>query len=183
MSEQPLSLNEWVCLALLTEKPSHGFALAKQLAPDSDLGRILTVRRPLVYRALDRLLAAGLVHPQQVEPGASGPNRTVHAPDAAAKRSVTRWLNTPVNHVRDLRVEFLVKLRLLERRGRQPDRLIERQRTALGDTLDSLIERSMQSDEADVVDLWRANNAQAAHDFFAQLDARVQPGQPRTTGR
>jgi len=108
VSEQPLSLNEWVCLALLTEKPSHGFALAKQLAPDSDLGRILTVRRPLVY--------------------------------AAAKRAVTRWLNTPVNHVRDLRVEFLVKLRLLERRGRQPDRLIERQRAVLGDTLDSLIQ-------------------------------------------
>jgi PadR family transcriptional regulator AphA len=172
VSEQPLSLNEWVCLALLTEKSSHGFALAKQLAPESDLGRILTVRRPLVYRALDRLVAADLVHPQQVEPGAAGPTRTVLGPSAPAKRSVTRWLNTPVNHVRDLRVEFLLKLRLLERRGRTPQRLIERQRSVLGETLDSLIERPAGPGEADVVDLWRANNAQAAHDFFEQLNNR-----------
>ncbi len=169
MSEQPLSLNEWVCLALLAEKPRHGFALARELAHESDLGRILTVRRPLVYRALDRVVSAGLAEPQQTEPGESGPTRTVHGPSAAGRTAVGRWLQTPVDHVRDLRVEFLVKLRLLERRELSPDRLIASQHRTLGETLDGLIERSASAEAGDVVDLWRATNAQAVHNFFDQL--------------
>ncbi len=43
-----LSLTEWVVLALLGERPAHGFALARELAAGGDLGRILTVHRPLV---------------------------------------------------------------------------------------------------------------------------------------
>ena len=71
-----LSLTEWVVLAVLVEAPIHGFAIAKELRPDTDLGRILTVHRPLVYRALDRLVAAGLAEPHHTEPGAAGPTRT-----------------------------------------------------------------------------------------------------------
>ena len=82
-----LSLNEMVVAALLVEGDAHGFALAKELAPDSDLGRILTVRRPLVYRALDRVVAAGLAEHLQSEPGDSGPTRTVHTTTTVGRRS------------------------------------------------------------------------------------------------
>ncbi|MCH7790399.1 MAG: helix-turn-helix transcriptional regulator, partial [Acidobacteria bacterium] len=73
-----LSLTEWVVLALIDEAPSHGFAIAKELRTNTDLGRILTVHRPLVYRALDRLAACGDAEPHQIEPGDAGPNRTLH---------------------------------------------------------------------------------------------------------
>jgi len=72
-----LSLTEWVVLALVSESSRHGFAIARELQPGSDLGRILTVHRPLVYRALDRLGDAGLVSAGATEPGDAGPNRTV----------------------------------------------------------------------------------------------------------
>ena len=39
----PLNLAEWVVLALLDEEPQHGFAVAKKLDSESDLGRVLTV--------------------------------------------------------------------------------------------------------------------------------------------
>ena len=73
-----LSLTEWVVLALLVEGPAHGFALAKHLQPDADLGRVVSVHRPLVYRALDRLVAAGLAESHHTEPGRAGPRRAVH---------------------------------------------------------------------------------------------------------
>ena len=77
MAAAELSLTEWVVLALVGESPTHGFAIARELRPESDLGRILTVHRPLVYRALDRLSDAGLVAEAATEPGDAGPTRTI----------------------------------------------------------------------------------------------------------
>lgn len=155
-------------LGLLAEEPAHGFALAKGLSNDSDLGRILTVRRPLVYRALDRLVARGWAQPHQVEPGDAGPNRTLHRITPAGRRRLRRWLDLPVVHVRDLRIEFLVKLRLTERAGRDPAPLVVAQRTALEQTLAGLSEAEP---DADVVDRWRRHNAVAVRAFLDELSA------------
>jgi DNA-binding PadR family transcriptional regulator len=157
-----LSLTEWVVLALLTEAPTHGFGIAKELRAGADLGRIVTVHRPLVYRALDRLVAAGLT-----EPGDAGPNRTVHRVTSAGDEAVVRWLDRPVSHVRDLRIEFLAKLRLNQRRSRDAHRLVSAQRAALADTFDQLT----GDEPTDVVDRWRRANATAAREFLDQLAA------------
>lgn len=166
MAAPELSLNEWVVLALLDEGSSHGFALSKQLAPDSDLGRVLTVRRPLVYRALDRVVAAGLAEPHHTEPGAAGPNRTVHRLTRRGRTVVRRWLDEPVDHVRDMRLEFLVKLRLLARAGRDSSGLVAAQRAALDATLDGLAASAPGDDE---VDLWRRHTALAVSAFLDDL--------------
>lgn len=159
-----LSVTEWVVLALLGEGPAHGFALAKELRPEADLGRVLTVHRPVVYRALDRLVAAGLVEVGAPEPGA-GPNRTVHRATRRGRAAAARWLDRPVDHVRDLRIEFLVKLRLNQRRGRDLGPVVEAQRATLADTLDRLVGGS----EDDVVERWRRHNALAAEAFLDGL--------------
>ncbi len=170
MGQQPTdrSVTEWVLLALLAEAPGHGFALAKELELDRDLGRILTVRRPLVYRALDRLGAAELVEPLQTEPGDAGPTRTVFQPTKPGLSELDRWLAAPVQHVRDLRVTFLIKLRLLERLRRPSQALITAQRTALDHKIEALI-----GAEGDVVDLWRSHNARAVSEFLDELQARA----------
>ncbi len=161
-----LSLNEWVVLALLAEGPSHGFALSKELAPDADLGRVLTVARPLVYRALDRVVGTGLAEPVQVEPGDAGPNRTVHRLTRRGRARLRWWFVQPVDHVRDLRIEFLVKVRLLERASKDTAPLIAAQRDALAEPFERL---TRLDDEADVVDLWRHHNAVAAQSFLDRL--------------
>lgn len=168
MGEQPQSRNEFVILALLVERPAHGFALAKELSAGSDLGRILTVRRPLVYRALDRVVAADLATPVHTEPGQAGPTRTVYRPTPSGTRAVSDWLDTPVAHVRDLRVEFLVKLRLLERRNLGIAKLVADQRAELAETVEGLLGAT----EADVVDLWRYFNARAADAYLEELANR-----------
>ncbi len=159
-----LSVTEWVVLSLLAESPSHGFALAKELRPETDLGRVLTVHRPVVYRALDRLVVAGLAEIGGSEPGA-GPDRTVHRATRRGRAASTRWLGRPVEHVRDLRIEFLVKLRLNQRRGRALAPIVDAQRTTLAATFDRLV----GADADDVVDRWRQHNALAARSFLDGL--------------
>ena len=162
--------NEWVVLALLAEAPAHGFALARELSAEADLGRILTVRRPLVYRALDRLVADDAAEAGHREPGRAGPTRTVHRVTGSGRHQLDRWLATPAAHVRDLRVDFLVKLRLLERAGRDPAPLVVAQRAALAETFERLTDRT-DATVGDVVDRWRAHNAAAMRTFLDQIVA------------
>ncbi len=153
-------------LALVAEAPTHGFAISRELRVDSDLGRILTVHRPLVYRAIDRLQEGGLVEHVTTEPGDAGPNRTVIRATRKGKARLKRWFVAPVDHVRDLRIEFLVKLRLTERVGRDATALVAAQRAELADTLTRLAKGGV---DHDVVDQWRQHNAAAASDFLNSL--------------
>lgn len=166
MASPDLSLTEWVVLALVGESPTHGFAIARELRADSDLGRILTVHRPLVYRALDRLTDAELVQAVVTEPGDAGPNRTVMRVTRKGRSALKKWFVNPVDHIRDLRIEFLIKLRLTERLGNDASALVNAQRAELSTTFDTL---DAAGAGGDVVDGWRHHNATAARAFLDSL--------------
>jgi DNA-binding PadR family transcriptional regulator len=157
-----LSLTDWVVLGLLAEEPRHGFALAKELAPDTELGRLWTVRRPLVYRAIDHLLGVDVAEARFVEPGAQGPHRTVVAPTRAGRTRLRRWLDEPVEHPRDVRATLLVKLALRARRGDALAPLAQRQLDEFADAHRALGDRrSTGSDVERLANEWRyqANEA------------------------
>ena len=61
--EVRLSFVENLVLALIVEGPTHGFAIARDLGRDGAMGRVYEVSRPLVYRAVDRLVEAGTGSP------------------------------------------------------------------------------------------------------------------------
>jgi len=156
-------------LAVLAERPAHPFAVARLLAQDGELGRVLTVRRPLVYRAAERLAAAGLCRPDHTEPGAGGPERTVYRATPAGRRALAKWLAEPVTRVRDLRLEFLLKVRLIRRAGGSPLALVRAQQAALAPRLDAL-SAGVEDDE---VALWRRHNARSARAFLQELEGRL----------
>src|SRR5258708_24455498 len=86
-----LSLAEWLVLCLITEAPSHGFAIARTLSEEGELGKIWRVPKPVIYRALQRLETAGLVETVELQPSREGPVRppldpTQAGPAAAAAR-------------------------------------------------------------------------------------------------
>ncbi|MBN2114010.1 MAG: PadR family transcriptional regulator [Acidimicrobiia bacterium] len=170
MEPTPLSLTEYAVLGLLAEGPAHGFGLSKGLEAGSPVGRVVTVRRPLVYRALGRLVSAGLAAPERVEAGEAGPQRVIHRITPQGRRRLQQWLEEPVGHVRDLRLGFLVKLVLVQRAGGSPGPLIVRQRTVLHDALQALAQAAGSTE--DVVELWRAHNAMAARSFLDHLGER-----------
>ena len=169
-NDQPrLSRTELAVLGLLAERPAHGFAIFKELKPATEVGRVFTVRRPLVYRALDRLVGAGLAESAHTEPGDAGPQRVIHTITPSGRKRLAAWLDEPVEHVRDIRIEFLLKLALLERSGLSPLALVRRQRTALQATLDALDDPDRHPDN---VELWRHHNAAATTSYLEHLEAR-----------
>ena len=164
-----LSRTEYAVLGLLAERPAHGFAIFKELRPGTEVGRVFTVRRPLVYRALDRLVDAGFAEPVHTEPGDAGPQRVIHHITESGRQCLGEWLDDPVEHVRDIRIEFLLKLALLERSDESPLALIRRQRSALEDTLEALDDPDRIPDD---VELWRRHNAAATSAYLKDLEFR-----------
>jgi DNA-binding PadR family transcriptional regulator len=126
--QRDLGPGEWCVLALLADAPAHGWALAKQMSPTGEVGRVWSMGRPLVYRALELLEARGLIQPVGSEPGARGPNRSLFQATAEGRTELTDWLSEPVDRVRDVRSLFLVKLVLAERAGLENRPLLEAQR-------------------------------------------------------
>jgi PadR family transcriptional regulator AphA len=165
-----LSLTEWVVLAVAAEGTTHGFDIARELDERGELGRIWTVKRPLVYRAIDSLARAGLVSGAGTEEGERGPQRRLVAVTPVGRRAVGRWLSEPVEHVRDVRTELLLKLALLHRVRRSPATLLRRQRDALGPTLVGLREQLASAEGFDaVLARWRVESAAAVERFLDEL--------------
>jgi len=158
-----LSLTEWAVLALVAEQPTHGFAVSKELAGTGDIGRIWTVPRPLVYRALATLGELQLVEPIGEESGDRGPNRTRLRATRRGKQAVERWLATPVPHVRELRTRLLLQLRLLDRRGLDLRPLAMAQLDELTPILASLKSQATTAEGFDrLLASWRYESALAA---------------------
>jgi DNA-binding PadR family transcriptional regulator len=158
-----LSLTEWAVLALIVERPMHGFAIAKELAPDGDLGQIWTVRSSLVYRAMAQLGERDLIKPLGAEPGNHGPVRTRMGPTRAGKAVVNRWLGTPSSHVREFRTQLMLQLRLLDRRGCDLSPLARAQLEQLAPILEALRGQVAGAEGfAGLLARWRYESAQAA---------------------
>jgi DNA-binding PadR family transcriptional regulator len=172
--EVPMALAEWTVLVLLSQCPAHGFAVSLLTAPDGELGRVWRIPRPVIYRAIGRLVEAELITPESVEPGL-GPQRTIYTATALGHQEAERWLSTPVEHVRDMRSHLLIKLALLHRAGLDPADLLRRQRAALDP-----IARAMQAPPAetdgfeDILLAWRRATAAAALGFLDDITARTE---------
>ena len=114
-------------LALLSDAPAHGWALAKSMSRSGEIGGVWAVGRPLVYRALDLLESRGLIEPVGSEPGARGPNRALFKATPDGREALARWKVEPVDNVRDVRSLLLLKLVLIERAGLDNRPLLEAQ--------------------------------------------------------
>jgi PadR family transcriptional regulator AphA len=172
------SFAEWVCLALVSQKVSHGWALGTMLAADGELGRIWTLSRPLTYRAIDGLVDKRLVT-RRGQAAGRGRDRVVLAPTASGRRLANRWLDTPVEHLRDVRTELLVKLALRERAGLDSTELLAAQQAAFAPTIDVL---TSSGPDDDVVDVWRRESARAVRRFLEQAlkpATQASPAKPR----
>jgi DNA-binding PadR family transcriptional regulator len=167
MTDQPpMSLPEWLVLAVLSQQPMHGFAVARLTAHDGELGRIWQVPKAVIYRAIGRLLDAGLVTPEGTQPGL-GPQRTVYTATPGGRAASRRWLHTPVEHVRDIRSQLLLKLALLDRAGDDPADLLSRQREVLEPIAEAIDARRAESGGFEATLLaWRRSTAKAALDFI-----------------
>jgi DNA-binding PadR family transcriptional regulator len=165
-----LSLAEWVVLCLAGEGPSHGFALARILGSDGELGQIWRVPKPVIYRALQRLEDIGLLELVELQPSTEGPVRSLVEATAVGRDAAAAWLAKPVEHNRDIRSELLLKLALLDREGRDPAPLLEAQSALLEPVAQALHARlSGASGVERAITLWRCETVEATLRFLAEL--------------
>ena len=168
--DEELLLGECASLGILYAGPTHGFAIAARLKPTGDVGRVWSLSRPLTYRALEQLAARGYVHAIGEEPGIAGGNRTILAATRSGRAHLRKWLNTPVQHLRDLRSELLLKLVIAEICGIDITGMLKRQRDHIEQLADVLLEQTNDgSGHPDVVALWRSESSQAALRFLDAL--------------
>ena len=164
-----LSLSDWAVLAVVAEGETHGWPVVLALRADGALGQVWTVGRAVVYRSLSTLVALGLIEERGDTPGSRGPQRTIVRATRSGHATLRRWLATPVEHVREVRTEFLLKLAVLDRAGRSPDELIERQVEQLAPLLQA-VTRPPSGDGFDLVlAKWRREQALAVERFFRSL--------------
>lgn len=168
--DRDLAPGEWSILALLSEEPSHGWALAKEMSRSGEIGRVWSVGRPLVYRALELLEARGLIEATGNEPGARGPNRTLFRATAEGREELRRWLLEPVDHVREVRSLFVLKLVLIERAGLESTPLLRAQRALVVPAVEALETRLRQSAGTESVFVrFRLETTRAVIEFIDSL--------------
>lgn len=163
-----LGLAELTVLAVICERPMHGFAVAKLTAREAPLGRVWHIPRPVVYRALGRLVDAGLVVEDAVEAG-QGPQRVRYGATVDGTARAATWLDTPVAHVREIRSELLMKLALLDRREVPTTDLLARQARILDEIVAGLAADPSMAGFDGVLHAWRLSSAQAARRFVGDV--------------
>ena len=97
-------------LAMAEGGASHGYDLARQFAEGQPLGEVLRLEPGMLYPHLKKLGRRGWVE-AETEERASRPARRIYRLTGAGRDELARWLGEPVSHTREIRLEFLVKLR------------------------------------------------------------------------
>ncbi|XUM03103.1 hypothetical protein ACQ86F_06370 [Streptomyces venezuelae ATCC 10712] len=72
MGQPDLPLAEWIVLALMAERPTHGFAIASLTAEGAEIGEFWYISRPMVYRSITRLVERELITPVGAEEETAG---------------------------------------------------------------------------------------------------------------
>ncbi len=171
MESLNLPLTEWIVLALIAERPCHGFAIASLTAQDAEIGRLWYVSQPMVYRSITRLAERGLISPTGTEDSQRGPQRIVYSATRPAKLAATRWLSEPVLHIREVRADLIIKFVLLRRRDISPSRLIERQRIVINELEAALRANTQVGDDfSRAIYAWRLEHAQATRRLLDAMD-------------
>jgi DNA-binding PadR family transcriptional regulator len=156
------SVLDQIVLAIIGEKPRHGFAVSKELETDPSLSAVIRARRPLVYRSINSLVDAKLIRETKTEPGDQGSPRVIYATTATGKSATTIWLNDTVDHPRDARIELLAKFVLRNRRAMNSKQLATRQRKLFERQAANLqVAANSATDDVRLVALWRVENINA----------------------
>ena len=168
-------------LALLAEKPAHGYELKnsfEQAVGDQWGG--LNIGH--LYQILDRLSRDGLVESER-QPQPVKPDRVVHHLTPAGRAELDRWLSEPSARTRGYRDDFFLKLMAAAAAG-EPDTLdgvLRRQRAHLLKELHSLAEARRQAPSAVVELLITAAELHVRADLGV-LDAAEKNLEPELAG-
>lgn len=111
-SALPLRL-EYMLLGLIRRRPAHGYELLQRWNEPGGIGMVWRVKPGLLYAALEKLEAAGLLDATLI-PGETSPPRREYRITPDGERCFLDWMKTPVPAPREFRQDFLVRLFFFE---------------------------------------------------------------------
>ncbi len=98
---------EYPIIGILLKGPMHGYDICRRLG--EEIGPIWRLGKSQVYALLAKLERDGLLAHERV--GQENlPARNIFTLTSKGSRVVKEWLEQPVYHFRDMRLEFMVKL-------------------------------------------------------------------------
>lgn len=104
-----LSTSEYALLGFLLDGPCHGYELHKKLTEANGLGMVWDVKISNMYAQLEKLACRGLIN-GRVQENEQRPTRTEYALTTEGVNEVNHWLHKPVDHPRDFRHDFLIRV-------------------------------------------------------------------------
>lgn len=162
----------YALLGLLLETPAHGYDLSRRFTPSSALGDVIHLSPSHLYALLARLERDGLIAGEMQDAG-NHPQRRVYRLTDAGREAIERWIDEPVSHPRDMRIDFPLKLYIARRAApARAAELIARQRTVFQDYIARLEAEEKAADSPedatflDLMRLGRIGRAQAALDWL-----------------
>ena len=148
---------EHVLLAMLDQKPMHGYELYQRLCALDGISLIWNIKQALLYAILDKLETRGYLSSELVQ-GETYPPRNYFHLTEAGKSSLQAWIKIPVRRARDLRQEFLAKLIVARRYGKPAALdLIHTQEQACQTWFDDL-KSAVPTLDTDHMDEWLVNS-------------------------
>jgi len=133
---------QFAILGLLHDQPAHGYDLQRVFSLDGDLNGVVPVGQPALYAALKDLAARTLVVGVESRDGVRPP-RTVYSLTPIGEHEFDEWSRTPVRRLRQVRLDFLLKVYFARRRGERELRaLVDAQIKACHDYLSALEEQA-----------------------------------------
>jgi PadR family transcriptional regulator AphA len=108
MTERELLPGEYLLLAELRLGPRHGYELARSIE-QGGLADVTRIEQNLLYAYLKTLERRGLIQGREVRVGAHPPRRVFHL-TPEGETVVDIWLHRPVERLREVRLDFMLKL-------------------------------------------------------------------------
>ena len=100
-----LTAAEYAILGLIRERPTYGYEIKKQLG---DIERVCPIEPAMVYAILRSLAGFDLI--DGTVDDSSQPPRSVYEITEEGDAIFQRWLRRPVGRIREVRVDFMIKL-------------------------------------------------------------------------
>lgn len=167
--------SSYALLGLILNKPHHGYELYQDLSNATGLGQVWHLGMSQMYAELKTLEASGWVK-STLELQDARPSKKVFELTKAGRAAFREWMTTPARGMREMRIEFIVRLYFARLEGSiAVNELIKRQEKSLCAELESLqatTTKDTPSQFEKAVVSFRASQIQAAIAWLKSLKTR-----------
>ena len=173
MVRQPMTI-EHALLGFLREKPLHGYEIHRRMSDPEGLGLVWRIKQSQLYALLGKLEENGYVT-SELESQGNRPPRKVYSLTNSGSAMFMEWVKNPVQHGREMRLNFMVKLFFARIEGKAVvAQLIDNQRDQCAQWLE-LVEISSEGETKsfqNMIEWFRAGQIEAMLVWLDRCEAQ-----------